>query len=177
VDQSEFLSRQDHDGDGKLDWGFCLDPNDSAVFNSFLAPILQTRGDQDGSGNNIFFDTDTFEPLVKNRGFRFAVDLWDRAIRASNCREQILSGGHKCDIRAAILSGRCAGVIATGDVLDIVLASMPSPGDTNRTDFNQSSEYIDMNITENVGVVSMPGSEVVYDYLSDDVSVGNSKCQ
>jgi len=64
---SERINGQDHDGDGEPDWGFCLTPQTN-YFQAFLAPIFTVnQKDASGStGQNIFFDTDTFEPLIHN---------------------------------------------------------------------------------------------------------------
>ena len=64
---SERINGQDHDGDGEPDWGFCLTPQTN-YFQAFLAPIFTVnQKDASGStGQNIFFDTDTFEPLILN---------------------------------------------------------------------------------------------------------------
>jgi hypothetical protein len=64
---SERINGQDHDGDGVADWGFCMTPQTN-YFQAFLAPIF-TVNEKDASGStgqNIFFDTDTFEPLIHN---------------------------------------------------------------------------------------------------------------
>ena len=79
VDISEKLNGFDHNGDGEPDWGFCITPQTN-YFNAFVAPIFQTnlreceqtstgaydctRGSM--TGQNIFFDVDTFEPLIYN---------------------------------------------------------------------------------------------------------------
>ena len=84
------------------------------------------------TGQNIFFDVDNFEPLIHNvsflgycsiflyhnslhrvlqEGFRHAVELYWRFIRASNCQVQT-AAGEKCDRKTAFKTGRCAGVIS-----------------------------------------------------------------
>jgi hypothetical protein len=79
VDVSEKLNGFDHNGDGVPDWGFCLTPQTN-YFNAFVAPVFQTHlrecsTSSDGvvtcnrgafTGQNIFFDADTFEPLIFN---------------------------------------------------------------------------------------------------------------
>lgn len=77
---SERLNGLDHNGDGEPDWGFCFTPTTNQFF-TFLAPVLQTNMHEcdkmlDGSGfdcshgsntgQNIFFDVETFEPLIHN---------------------------------------------------------------------------------------------------------------
>jgi len=67
---SERINGQDHDEDGQPDWGFCLTPQTN-YFQAFLAPILTVnQKDASGStGQNIFFNTDTFEPMIHNVSF------------------------------------------------------------------------------------------------------------
>ena len=77
---SERLNGLDHNGDGTPDWGFCFTPMTNFFF-TFLAPVLQTNtftceDNPDGNGfdcshgsntgQNIFFDVETFEPLIHN---------------------------------------------------------------------------------------------------------------
>lgn len=76
---SERLNGLDHNGDGEPDWGFCVSPQ-TKVFYAFLAPVMQThlrecKTNTDGefhcgvgerTGQNLFFDVDTFEPLIHN---------------------------------------------------------------------------------------------------------------
>ena len=76
---SERLNGLDHNGDGEPDFGFCISPQ-TKYFYAFLAPILQTHLHEchvntdgtfdcdlrDRTEQNIFFDVDTFEPLIHN---------------------------------------------------------------------------------------------------------------
>jgi len=123
VDVSEKLNGKfDYNNDGIADWGFCLTPQTN-YFQAFLAPILQTHlqtcdvvdGKKvcDGlhTGQNMFFDVETMEPLIHNEGYRHAVELYWRFIRASNCQAQT-AAGEKCDRKTAFKTGRCAGVIS-----------------------------------------------------------------
>ncbi|CAK0903916.1 unnamed protein product [Prorocentrum cordatum] len=125
VELSEFFSGKDHNNDSVPDWGFCLTPQPN-YFYAFVAPVMQrtrakchdTQGDAGSpicdlelTGQNPFFDVETFQPLLDNPGFRYAFDLHARFLRASNCQDQLQSLG-KCDRKSAMKSGRCAGVIS-----------------------------------------------------------------
>ena len=87
---SEFLNGKDHNGDGIADFGFCLTPQPNYFF-AFAAPIFYTTRrtcnaatvdsyaggsgpapscDGEITGQNMFFDTDDFSPLLNNSGFR-----------------------------------------------------------------------------------------------------------
>lgn len=94
-------------------------------FQAFLATVLQTNlneceevsgtGSYDcqgaDTGQNMFFNVDTFEPLIFNEGYRYAVEMYSRFVMASNCQEQI-KNGEKCSRKTAFPTGRCAGVIS-----------------------------------------------------------------
>mmetsp|Transcript_6071 Transcript_6071/g.12796 ORF Transcript_6071/g.12796 Transcript_6071/m.12796 type:complete len:1062 (-) Transcript_6071:175-3360(-) len=126
---SERLNGLDHNGDGEPDWGFCVSPQ-TKVFYAFLAPVMQThlrecKTNTDGefhcgvgerTGQNLFFDVDTFEPLIHDEGFKYAFDLYNRFVRASNCKP-----GGICDFKAAFSDGRCAGAIALPETLTEML--------------------------------------------------------
>lgn len=64
---SERINGQNHTDDDKPGWGFCLTPQTN-YFQAFLAPIMTVnQRDESGStGQNIFFDTNNFEPLIHN---------------------------------------------------------------------------------------------------------------
>ena len=134
ADLSERLNGLDHNGDGEPDWGVCLTPQVN-YFYAFVAPVLQTRlhDPVDGShtGQNLFFDTDTFEPLLRVPGFRYALEQYWRVIRSSNCQGQ-LANGEKCDRKTAFPTGRCAMVISMPGTLTSFLVGSRMP--VNRTD-------------------------------------------
>jgi len=130
---SEALNGLDHNGDGQPDWGFCLTPQVN-YFYAFVAPVFQThlrecRVNMNGvtecagpgyTGQNLFFDTDSFAPLIRNDGFKYAFDMYRRVIMSSNCQEQTAQGV-KCDRKTAFPTGRCAGVISMPGTLTNML--------------------------------------------------------
>lgn len=129
VDIAEQLNGKDHNHDGVADWGFCL-TGQVNYFYAFVGSILQRKGcisgDETGTPNencdNIFFDTKTFEPLIKNPGFKHAVKLFHRYLRASNCHVGInASTTGYCDRKTAFPTGRCAGVISMPGTLSKIL--------------------------------------------------------
>ena len=128
VELSEFLNGKDHNGDGEPDWGFCLTPQPN-YFYAFVAPILQRDGCKSTAGSaatagcdNIFFDTDTFEPLLNNAGFKHAVALHDRFLKASNCHTGVPSSTvGRCNRKTAFPTGRCAGVISMPGTMNSLL--------------------------------------------------------
>jgi hypothetical protein len=137
--------RHDYNNDGVMDWGFCLTPQTN-YFQAFLAPVLQTNlkeceKSKDGgyacrgsdTGQNIFFDVDTLNPLTDNDGYRYAVELYSRFVMASNCQEQIPKG-EKCDRKTAFPTGRCAGVISMPGTMTELLGGKYAPPPDKRMD-------------------------------------------
>jgi len=114
ADLSEQLNGLDHNGDGEPDWGVCLTPQVN-YFYVFVAPILQTKLTNEvtglPTGQNIFFDSDTFEPLIRGPGFKYALEKYWKVIKNSNCQDQ-LAKGEKCDRKKAFPTGRCPMVIS-----------------------------------------------------------------
>lgn len=136
ADLSEQFNGLDHNGDGELDWGVCLTPQVN-YFYAFVAPVLQTQT-QDSetklkTGQNVFFDVETFEPLVRVPGFRYALKQYWRVIRSSNCQGQ-LAQGQKCDRKTAFPTGRCAMVISMPGTLTSMIWNKGSRAPKNRYD-------------------------------------------
>jgi len=130
ADLSERLNGLDHNEDGIPDWGFCLTPQVN-YFMAFVAPVYQTNLRECGyedidctkgkqTGQNIFFDTDNFQPLVRLPGFEYAFKQYWRLIRSSNCQDQ-LPRGVKCSRKTAFPTGRCAGVISMPGTMNNLL--------------------------------------------------------
>jgi len=129
ADLSERLNGLDHNGDGEPDWGVCLTPQVN-YFYAFVAPILQTqlRNSDAKTDQNMFFDVNTFEPLIRVPGFRYGLEQYWRIIRSSNCQGQ-LPKGEKCDRKTAFPTGRCAMVISMPGTLTSMLNGSRTPKD------------------------------------------------
>lgn len=130
ADLAEHLNHKEHndnffqeDDDHEGDWGICLTPQVN-YFYGFVAPMYQTnlKDPQTGSttGQNIFFDTVTFKPLLRFPGFKKAVMTYYRIILSSNCQTQI-PNGEKCDRKKAFPTGRCPMVISLPGTLTKML--------------------------------------------------------
>ena len=136
ADLSERLNGLDHNDDGEADWGVCLTPQVN-YFYAFVAPIFQTQLHNTNTGRptgqNIFFDTQTFEPLIRVPGFRHALEQYWRVIRSSNCQTQ-LTNGEKCDRKSAFPTGRCAMVISMPGTLTSMLLENGSRSPKDRYD-------------------------------------------
>jgi len=132
---AEYLNHKDHNNDKKGDWGICLTPQVN-YFYAFVAPIYQTHlKDQWGgtTGQNIFFDADTFKPLIRFSGFKKAVMIYYRIILASNCQTQIANGA-KCDRKTAFRTGRCPMVVSMPGTLTKMLLPNASYAPEDRLD-------------------------------------------
>ena len=68
----------------------------------------------------MFFNADTFEPLIHQPAFKTALELYWEIILNSNCQEQ-LANGEKCDRKTAFPTGRCAMVISMPGTLTKML--------------------------------------------------------
>jgi serine/threonine protein kinase len=137
ADLSERLNGLDHNDDGEPDWGVCVTPQVN-YFYAFVAPVLQTQlhdTDRDGAptGQNLFFDVETFQPLLRVPGFRYALKQYWRVIRSSNCPTQ-LANGEKCDRRTAFVTGRCAMVLSMPGTLTSMLLESGSNAPRDRLD-------------------------------------------
>jgi len=207
---SEFLNGKDHNGDGLPDFGFCLSPQPN-YFYAFMAPVFySTRRECNAAtlstyvngartpptcngrvtGQNMFFDVETFEPLVDNPGFRYVVDLHRRVLASSNCQEQQGAGGHytnagvrradfRCDRRKAMAAGRCAGVISMPGTMTKMLLPWDRGGSTSPQPRFDERSYSDVdydprgNLTWQVQTATgehwgrrlrFPGSTKLYDH-------------
>ena len=173
---AEMLNGLDHNDDGEGDWGICLTPQVN-YFYAFVAPILQTalRDPKTGTqtGQNMFFDSDTFEPFIRVPGFRSALELYWRIIRASNCQDQ-LANGEKCDRKTAFPTGRCAMVISMPGTLTNMLRNGGKYAPLPRTDENTGEIVWDVN-DQPLGEdgtywgrrAPMPGSSIVQDWSTE----------
>jgi multiple sugar transport system substrate-binding protein len=110
---AEATHGQDMNGDGEADFGSCISKARSQQsywwIHSIAAPFLQTLGTSQG----VFFDTETFEPLVNNPGFIRALEIYQATNAFGPPNEQTLNVG---DTRSLMTSGRCALTLDWGDI-------------------------------------------------------------
>jgi multiple sugar transport system substrate-binding protein len=104
---------QDLNGDGDPDYGSCISKKRGAqaywFIHSIASAFLQTQGTSQG----VFFDTETFEPLVNNEGFARALDIYKDTTQYGPPDELNLDVG---DTRSLFTSGRCALSLDWGDI-------------------------------------------------------------
>jgi multiple sugar transport system substrate-binding protein len=104
---------QDLNGDGDPDYGSCISKARAQQsywwITSIAAPFIQTQGTSQG----VFFDTETFEPLVDNEAFARALDIYNETSQYGPPDELNLNVG---DTRGLFTAGRCALSLDWGDI-------------------------------------------------------------
>lgn len=139
---------QDLNGDGTADFGSCMFKKRNAqsffAIMSVAAGYLQTQG----TGEGIFFDTDTMEPLVNNDAFAEALRVYKATGEFGPPDELNHDIG---DTRDLVLSGRCALAIDWGDIGPLSIDESTS------------------SIKDKVGAVVMPGSRRVLDRATGEL--------
>jgi multiple sugar transport system substrate-binding protein len=136
------LNGKDFMGDGKTGYGSCIPKKRSAqsywMITSVAAPFIQTQGTSEG----VFFDRDTFKPLINNDGFKRALEIYKETTKYGPPDEINLEIG---DTRGLVTSGRCALALDWGDI---------GPLAVDRT----TSRVMDL-----IGAVITPGTKEVVD--------------
>ena len=103
----------DMNGDGEPDYGSCLFKKRNAqgfwLILSVAGAFLQSRG----TGQGIFFETETMEPLVRNEGFAEALRILKATGQYGPPDELNLD---LTGTRQIVLSGRCALFLEWGDI-------------------------------------------------------------
>lgn len=110
---AEAAHDMDMNGDGRGDYGSCISKarNQQSYWwiHSIAAGFLQAEGTSQG----LFFDLETFEPLVDNAGFIRALEIYKATNAFGPPDEQSLNVG---DTRSLTITGRCALTLDWGDI-------------------------------------------------------------
>lgn len=115
----EYLARaaefhgQDLNGDGDPDYGSCISKKRGAQAYWFIYTIAASFIQSQGTSQGVFFDTETFEPLVNNEAFAKALDIYKETTQYGPPDELNLDVG---DTRSLFTSGRCALSLDWGDI-------------------------------------------------------------
>jgi multiple sugar transport system substrate-binding protein len=146
---AEFFHGKDLNGDGDPDYGSCISKKRGAqgwqFVWSFVTSFLQTQGTGQGS----FFNTETMEPLVKNDGWRKAMEIFKETSKYGSPEEMNMDVG---DTRSLFVTGRCALSLDWGDIGTLAIDP-------------ETSKVQDM-----VGAVVTPGTtEVVVDFETGEL--------
>lgn len=144
------LNGTDMNGDGEGDYGSCLFKKRNAqsfwLSLTIAGAFLQTQG----TGQGIFFDTETMEPLVKNEGFAEALRILKESGKYGPPDELNLD---VTDTRPIVLTGRCALLLEWGDIgplsideeqssINGLVAAKILPGSTRVVD-HETGELVD----------------------------------
>ena len=147
------LNGKDMNGDGQPDYGSCISKarGQQAYWwiYSIAAPFIQSQG----TGQGMFFDTKTMQPLVNNDGFIRALDIYQETSKYGPPNELTLGVG---DTRSLWTSGRCALTLDWGDVGPLAVA----PGSK---------------VVDKTGAVITPGSKQVVDWTTGKLVDCDSK--
>lgn len=110
---AEAAHGMDMNGDGEGDFGSCIAKKRAEQgywwIYSIAAPFIQTQGTSQG----VFFDTETFNPLVNNAAFIRALEIYAATNRFGPPDELNIGVG---DTRGLWTAGRCALTIDWGDI-------------------------------------------------------------
>ncbi len=145
---AEFFHGKDLNGDGDPDYGSCISKKRGAqgwqFVWSFVTPFVQTQGTGQGS----FFNTETMEPLVKNDGWRKAMEIFKETSEYGSPEEMNMDVG---DTRSLFVTGRCALSLDWGDIGTLAIDP-------------ETSKVQDM-----VGAVVTPGTTEVVDWETGEL--------
>ncbi len=140
-----YFNGKDLNGDGKPDYGSCISKRRGAqgwqFLWSFIAPFLQTQGTAQGA----FFDTKTFDPLIKNDGWKKGVEIFKETGKYGPAEELNMDVGAT---RGLFVTGRCALSIDWGDIGTLAIDPASST------------------VVDKVGAVVTPGTNQVVDFAT-----------
>jgi multiple sugar transport system substrate-binding protein len=143
----------DMNGDGVADFGSCIAKKKAAQsywwITSIAAPFIQAQG----TGQGVFFDTDTFTPLINNPAFIHGLDIYKETTQYGPPDELTDDVGNT---RSLFTSGRCALTMDWGDVGPLAVAA-------------------DSKVNGKTGAVITPGSTQVLDRSTNQLVDCDSK--
>ena len=138
----------DHNGDGEADFGSCLFKQRNAqsyfAVQSIAAAYVQSKG----TGQGIYFDTETMEPMINNAAWIEAFNIFKATGEHGPADELNHDIG---DTRALVQAGRCALTIDWGDIGPL---SIDPSGEA---------------IRDKVRAVIMPGTSRVLDWETGEL--------
>jgi multiple sugar transport system substrate-binding protein len=140
---AEATHGQDLNGDGEADFGSCIFKvrNAQSYFavQSIAAAFVQTQG----TGQGIYFNTETMEPMINNEAWTTAFEIYKATGQYGPPDELNHDIG---DTRALVQAGRCALAIDWGDIGPL---SIDPSGEA---------------IRDKMGAIIMPGTSRVLDW-------------
>ncbi len=134
---------KDMNGDGEADYGSCMFKKRNAQSFYAIMSIAAQYVQSQGTGQGVFFDTETMKPMVNNEAWVAALNFFKESGKYGPPEELNHDIG---DTRALVTSGRCAVMIDWGDIGPLSIDPETSK------------------IQDKVGAVPLPGSTRVLDW-------------
>ncbi|MFK7856843.1 MAG: ABC transporter substrate-binding protein [Granulosicoccus sp.] len=104
---------KDLNGDGEPDYGSCIFKKRNAQSYFAIMSVAAAFSQTQGTGQGIFFDTETMKPLINNEAWIEALNVYKATGEYGPAEELNQDIG---DTRALVQSGRCALAIDWGDI-------------------------------------------------------------
>jgi multiple sugar transport system substrate-binding protein len=139
----------DLNGDGEADYGSCIPKVRQGQSFWWIIDFASGRLQSQGTGQGVFFDLDTFDPLFgPNPAFIRALELFNETTQYGPADELTLDLNSTRDL---FLTGRCALTMDWGDIGSLSI-------DPERS-----------TVQDLVGTVVVPGSTEVYDRATGEM--------
>jgi multiple sugar transport system substrate-binding protein len=149
LDAAANFNGQDLNGDGEADYGSCIPKVRSGQSFWWIIDFASARLQAQGTGEGVFFDLDTFNPLFgPNPAFIRALELFGATTQYGPPDELTLSLN---DTRDLFLTGRCALTMDWGDIGSLSI-------DPERS-----------TMQDKVGTLVIPGSTEVLDRTTGEM--------
>jgi multiple sugar transport system substrate-binding protein len=143
LDAAANFNGQDLNGDGEADYGSCIPKVRAGQGFWWIIDFASGRLQTQGTGEGVFFDLETFDPLFgPNPAFIQALELYNATTQYGPADELTLSLN---DTRNLFLTGRCALTMDWGDIGSLSI-------DPDRS-----------TMQDKVGTIVIPGSTQVLD--------------
>lgn len=133
---------KDLNGDGEPDYGSCVSKKRGAQAYWFITSVAGAYLQSQGTAQGVFFDTETFEPLVNNEAFARGLEVYKETTDYAPPDELNMDVGAT---RALFTSGRCALTLDWGDIGTLAIDPETST------------------VQDKVGAIISPGSTQVLD--------------
>jgi multiple sugar transport system substrate-binding protein len=149
LEAAAHFNGQDLNGDGEADYGSCIPKVRAGQSFWWVIDFASGRLQSQGTGQGMFFDLDTFDPLFgPNPAFIRALELYNETTQYGPADELTLDLNSTRDL---FLTGRCAFSIDWGDIGSLSI-------DPERS-----------TMQDKVGALIVPGSTEVYDRATGEM--------
>ena len=143
---AELAHGRDWNGDGIPDYGTCIPRTESGQIQFFLFSVVSSFMQSHGTSQGIYFDPDTFEPLLDTPGFREGLSMYTR-LREFGPEEHV----GIAEMFNMVAEGKCAITVAWADI-------GAQSRDTRGTNYSTWDQ---------IGAGLPPGTKRVWDYRTN----------